>query len=114
MTLTLPLPPSLNHYWRRVGARTLVSAEGRAYRERCHLVALAQRARPLDGEVAVRAVVYMARLGCDLDNRAKVLLDALSGAAWHDDAQVADLHLIRRLDRDDPRVEVEILPALAG
>ena len=28
MVLTLPWPPSINHYWRRVGPRTLIS---RAY-----------------------------------------------------------------------------------
>ncbi len=29
MPLTLPYPPSVNHYWRRVGLRTLISREGR-------------------------------------------------------------------------------------
>ncbi len=28
----LPYPPSVNHYWRRVGDRTLISREGRKFR----------------------------------------------------------------------------------
>ncbi len=31
--LELPYPPSVNHYWRRVGARTLISRGGRAFRQ---------------------------------------------------------------------------------
>jgi hypothetical protein len=31
MKLTLPYPPSVNHYYRRVGPRTLISREGREY-----------------------------------------------------------------------------------
>ena len=30
--LVLPYPPSINHYWRRVGCRTLISLEGRTFR----------------------------------------------------------------------------------
>ena len=32
VTLELPWPPSVNHYYRRVGPRTLISREGRQYR----------------------------------------------------------------------------------
>ena len=31
MILSLPWPPSVNVYWRHVGAKVLISAEGRAY-----------------------------------------------------------------------------------
>ena len=30
--IELPWPPSINHYWRRVGVRTLISREGRRFR----------------------------------------------------------------------------------
>ena len=40
MILTLPYPPSVNHYYRRVGPRTLISREGREYRTQvCGLLA---------------------------------------------------------------------------
>ena len=45
----LPYPPSVNHYWRRVGARTLISRGGRAFRQAvCSLLA-ARGMRPLSG-----------------------------------------------------------------
>jgi crossover junction endodeoxyribonuclease RusA len=33
ITLFLPWPPSINHYYRHVGHKTLISAEGRAYKK---------------------------------------------------------------------------------
>jgi len=32
----------------------------------------------------------------DVDNLAKAVLDALTGVAWHDDKQVASLHIVKR------------------
>lgn len=43
----------------------------------------------------------------DCDNIAKIVLDALNGIAYHDDAQIAALTVIKSYSRD-PRVEVEI------
>ncbi len=31
--ITLPYPPSVNHYWRHYRGRTVISREGRAFRE---------------------------------------------------------------------------------
>ncbi len=110
MTLTLPLAPSLNHYWRRVGNRTLLSRDGRAFRSACELAAIAQRPTLLDGPVSITGTVYMARLGCDLDNRIKPILDALQGICYADDGQVAEIHLRKDLDRANPRVVLTIEP----
>ena len=32
----------------------------------------------------------------DVDNLAKAVLDGLTGVAWHDDKQVASLHIVKR------------------
>jgi crossover junction endodeoxyribonuclease RusA len=114
ITLTLPLPPSINHYWRRVGNKTLISADGRAYRTRCGVEAHLQGVEPLAGELAVRAVIFMARRGSDLDNRLKALLDSLNGVCWMDDGQVAEIHVRRELDRTNPRVEMTVEPLRAA
>ena len=49
--LILPLPPSVNAYWRSIilkgAVRVLVSKEGRAFKKRCGLLAVAQRAPKL-------------------------------------------------------------------
>jgi crossover junction endodeoxyribonuclease RusA len=43
----------------------------------------------------------------DLNNQNKLVLDALSGIVYGDDAQVAALHLMRRYDAARPRIEVQ-------
>lgn len=34
LSLHLPYPPTINHYWRRVGAQTKISGEGQRFRAR--------------------------------------------------------------------------------
>lgn len=114
MNLVLPLPPSMNTYWRstisRRVVRVLLSADGRKFKAHCRLVAQAQRVSEQEGEVSVTGTIFMARAGCDLDNRIKPLLDALSGICYADDKQVAHIDLRRDIDRDNPRAEISIEP----
>ncbi len=44
----------------------------------------------------------------DIDNMAKLIMDACTGIAWKDDSQVHEMHLRRFLESDDPRTEVVI------
>ena len=44
----------------------------------------------------------------DVDNLAKTVLDACTGVIWLDDAQIDALAVVRRIDREQPRVEVEV------
>ena len=58
MELVLPFPPSVNHYYRRVGPRMLISREGREYRRAvCGLLAPAGgngiRRPPMGGRIAL-------------------------------------------------------------
>ena len=43
----------------------------------------------------------------DADNVGKIILDALNGIAWQDDAQIVDLRTVK-IYGEVPRVEVEI------
>jgi crossover junction endodeoxyribonuclease RusA len=106
----LPYPPSVNHYWRRVGARTLISRAGRAFRERvCSLLA-ARRVEPLDGPLAVQIDVFPPdHRRRDIDNLQKALLDALQhGRAYHDDSQIVSLTITKREVVPDGRTRVSI------
>ena len=106
--LTLPLPPSANRYYRRVGNRTLLSADARKYRDACRLAAVAQYGGDLvEDRVRVRIDVYRDLRG-DLMNHEKQLMDALEGAVIADDKQVWDCRLVRHLDRENPRVEITL------
>lgn len=94
----LPYPPSVNHYWRRVGAKTLISRAGRAFRERvCSLLA-ARQTQPLSGLLSVVIEVYPPdRRRRDIDNISKALLDAMEhGGAYHDDSQIVSLTITKR------------------
>ncbi len=95
--LELPFPPSVNHYYRRVGPRILISREGRRFRERvCSLLA-ATGIRPIAGPLRVEIEVYPPdRRRRDIDNVQKALLDALEhGRAFRDDSQIVDLRIER-------------------
>ena len=95
--LTLPYPPSANHYFRMVGPRVLISREGRRFRERVAGVLAAHGVRPMAGRLALAVLVRPPDLRRrDLDNVQKALLDALEkGGAYGDDSQI-DLLLTRR------------------
>lgn len=107
-SIVLALPPSANRYWRYGPNGVYVSEEAENYKAGVKWKALHQHLQPMAGNVAVYVHVYRARKAGDLDNFAKVMIDALKGAAYHDDNQVTELHMWRHDDKDDPRVEVEL------
>lgn len=96
----LPYPPSVNHYWRRVGARTLISRGGRAFREAVCSILAARRVRPLVGPLALEIIIHPPdRRRRDIDNVQKALLDALQhGGAYGDDSQIIRLSI----EKGDP------------
>jgi len=112
MKLTLPFPPSANRYWRHPvingHPRTLLSREARAYREQCGWAARSQVKKMLSGPVSVRALFYFPNRRGDLDNRVKQLLDALNGIVFSDDSKVEHLECTRLIDKENPRVELEV------
>ncbi|MDN7848106.1 RusA family crossover junction endodeoxyribonuclease [Burkholderia seminalis] len=117
LTVALPYPISANRYWRsrvikpKAGAAivsTYVSTEAKAYKEQVGWMLRAAGVRkPIEGRVAIAFTLYPHRpqdwqtrqrkhgaawddtVQClDLDNAQKVLLDAMKGIAFEDDAWV--------------------------
>lgn len=96
--IELPFPPSVNHYYRRVGPRTLISREGRRFRERvCATLATLGVGR-LRGPLHMEVEVYPPdRRRRDIDNVQKALLDALQhGGLYADDSQIKKLNIEMR------------------
>jgi Holliday junction resolvase RusA-like endonuclease len=95
LELELPYPPSINHYWRRVGPRTLISREGRRFRQRVMAILAALGIRPVHGRLAVEVQIFPPdNRRRDIDNVQKALLDALQhGGAYIDDSQIVQLSI---------------------
>ena len=98
INLTLPWPPSLNRYYRNVAGKTLISAEGRAYRKAVADQVLIQRgSKQYAGRLSVAIVAHVPdKRRRDLDNLFKGVFDALTHAGvWLDDSQVDELSIKR-------------------
>jgi crossover junction endodeoxyribonuclease RusA len=110
IALTLPYPPSTNHYWRHNKGRTHISEAGQAYRLAV-VKATAQRGyTALTGRLAVVVDAFPPdHKRRDLDNAYKALLDSLTHAGlWLDDEQIDDLRIIRRRPEAPGAVVVRI------
>lgn len=105
---TLSVPPSANRYWRVYNGHPTLSAAAKEYKATAGWYALAQGVEVLNGTVGVSLTVYRKYKRGDTDNYLKICLDALNGIAWNDDSQVAEIHLYRKDDKQNPRVEIEV------
>lgn len=110
LSLSLPYPPSVNHYWRRDRGVFHISVEGKAYRKK--VVAAVGATTPLDGPLSVRVVAHPPdRRRRDLDNTLKALLDSLAHAGvYGDDSQIDALHVERGEVVAGGRVAVTVAP----
>lgn len=108
LVITLPFPPSVNHYWRHVvmplgkgrkgySVRSMISAKGREYKQKVCREVLAQRAH-LGITTPVRMYIAFCppdRRRRDVDNYAKALLDSLVEAkVLEDDSLIRDLRMV--------------------
>jgi Holliday junction resolvase RusA-like endonuclease len=59
--------------------------------------------------VAASITLYFgAKRGADLDNFNKPALDALTGIAYLDDSQIAELHVKKTYEKSRPRIELHL------
>lgn len=108
--ITLPVPPSANRWWRNVNGRMVTSQAARTYK-----AAIGQlRSQMFRGPIRVEITWYRARKSGDLDKRLGVVLDALQGVFYANDAQIVELSAKRFDDAANPRIEVTVfsLPAV--
>ena len=119
MKLVLPYPVSANRYWRHIAHPstkrpiTLLSREAKAYRDECGWRAREAGVKnPLAGCVQLHIRLVPKNGVCmDLDNALKVVIDALKGIVYCDDAQVYRIDAHRaEPDTRGARLEVEIHP----
>lgn len=112
IALHLPPPPSANDYWRYGRKHVYLSKEGAAYKDAVRSAYLREfnatrLAFPKGVLVAVQVVWTRSRKSGDLDNALPLALDGLKKLAYHDDAQIVELHAYRR-DGGTPGLQVVI------
>jgi crossover junction endodeoxyribonuclease RusA len=117
--IVLPLPPGVNNQYVSIGRRRVLSAPAREFnRDVAKLIASRRTSGRLT--TATERALADSLLGVylvfffetphrrDLDGGLKICLDALARCIGFDDRAVVDLHLSKKIDPLQPRVEVEI------
>ena len=96
--LELPWPPSVNHYYRHVGSKVLISRDGRLYRERIVNHLKTENIDTFSGPVELFIELYPPDgRRRDVDNSLKCLLDTFThGGLYRDDSQIFKLTVIKR------------------
>lgn len=96
--ITLPLPPSVNTYWRKSPHGMYITQQGKDFRKQVAEI-IAERQCLKFGPARLFMAVRLSmrdRRASDLDNRLKALCDALEHAGvFDDDEQIDELHVIR-------------------
>jgi crossover junction endodeoxyribonuclease RusA len=112
ITIELPYPPSVNHYWRRVGHTVLISRAGRRFRDDVIRLCRASGLALLPGALTVEVDVYPPdNRRRDLDNIQKALFDAMAhGGLYDDDSQLTRIVLTRMPALPRGKVVVRISP----
>jgi crossover junction endodeoxyribonuclease RusA len=98
ITLELPLPPSMNTYWRNFRGRTVLSKGGRDYKIAVQEYVTTHKVPKLGSERLQASITIFPRdrRKVDLDNRLKGLFDSLQDAGVFDDDEQFDLIIIKR------------------
>jgi crossover junction endodeoxyribonuclease RusA len=119
LSLTLPIPPSINKHYATVNGRRLLSSAGRLYKTQVGQqvwLALAQSpvrvplmARLQSGHLAFSArFFFTSLLRRDVDSGLKITQDAICEGLGLNDNRIVETHLYKTVDRTNPRVEVSL------
>lgn len=64
---------------------------------------------PLSGRLRIEITIYFGtKRKADWDNFHKLSMDALTGIVWADDSQIEEATVVKRYDKQNPRIEIVI------
>lgn len=114
--LTLPIAPTINHYYGQSGHRKFIRPAGLKFRQEVAEIVADAGHPTIEGRVWLFVTVSPAnKRRQDIDNRAKPLQDALTHAGvWLDDSQVDLLLLYRQPVIKGGRMQVIIMEVEDG
>jgi len=119
LTLSLPVPPSINHQYATVRDRRVLTASGRNYKAAVahhvllalartpHRQALLQALQANDLSLAIR-FYFASPLRRDVDSGLKIAQDALCEALGVNDNRIIEIHLYKTHDARHPHIEVTL------
>ena len=116
LILSLPLPPSVNHYWGSLGTRRFLSKAGKEFKLKVQEYVLEYKVPKL-GTARLQMTVTLHprdKRKQDIDNRIKALWDALADAGVFDNDEQIDVLMVQRgaiVKGGACRVEIEVLNA---
>jgi crossover junction endodeoxyribonuclease RusA len=122
LTITLPVPPTINHQYATVNARRLLTAKGRQYKQHVAQEVLLVLGRSAYRQPLLRALRssdlalsirfhFTSPLRRDVDGGLKIAQDALCEALAINDNRITEIHLYKQRDPTHPRIEVTLIPA---
>ena len=112
ITIEMPFPPSVNHYWGSSGRRRFVSKRGKEFQRDVAIAWAASGHKTLEGPIELYvAALFPDNRRRDLDNLLKATQDALEHAgAYEDDGQIHRLAIWREGVEDGGRLVVQMQP----
>lgn len=119
LSVTLPVPPSINHQYATVNGRRVLSAVGRDYKGQvAQLVLLAMAQSPHKaslrqslGSCPLALSIrfhFVSPLRRDVDGGLKIAQDALCEALGLNDNRIVEIHLYKEQDAANPRIEITL------
>ena len=119
LTVSLPVPPSINHQYATVNGRRVLSSSGRAYKMQVGQqvwLALAQSPARLllqdrlqSGPLVISIRFFFASsLRRDLDGGLKITQDAVCQGLGINDNRIVETHLYKHVDKANPRIELSL------
>lgn len=111
MLFSLPLPPPLNQIYRHVGNRVYKTTEARNWEQEAYYKIRSHwKKEPLETPVYFGISTFVNR-DRDIDGSLKLTMDIFETAGvYKNDAQVEHLNVKKFKDKENPRLEVEVLP----
>jgi crossover junction endodeoxyribonuclease RusA len=116
---TLPLPPSINNQYAQVGKIRVLSKEHEAFKKQVDRRIHRLRVDEVITDTFVQALkagwiglfldfYFETPLRRDLDGGLKITQDAVLSSLGINDNRVVDIHLVKRIAPNNPRVEIEL------
>lgn len=63
----------------------------------------------LNKDIQLNIRFFVANSRIDIDNYLKGLLDCLTGLIWTDDRYITELHVYKIIEKNNPRVEIDLI-----